>query len=80
MKTFEEACAVYMGSGPEHLAKINGRTREIRQQIKESSEFQSLALSLMSRLLTDESVSWPELIFQAFAYGVGVGIEMEKAE
>jgi hypothetical protein len=93
MKTFDEACKVFVqsstlndlaeGTVPEEArlkrAELNSRYRELHQEIYQNRHYKSLVCGHLFQL-EHNSVTLEEVIFSVFCYGVGVGMEMEKSE
>lgn len=94
MKTFEEACAMFYGpeqspmqlatgnlskEATEHVARIQERYQDLIVQIAHDPAVKSLVSSLILQAVGGVCTV-DDVFMTAFAYGVLVGIEMEKQE
>ena len=91
MKTFEQACAKFQSSADPRevladtlsprtkaeLQEINSRFAEIIQEMYDSKATRSLVQSLILQVGTGR-IDPSDALYNAFAYGLMVGIEMEK--
>lgn len=91
MKTFEDACKLFQSpakleevlageispQAQAELENINSRFAEITKEMYNSKATASLVQSLMIQTGTGR-LAPSEALYNAFAYGLMVGIEMEK--
>lgn len=93
MKTFEEACAIFRvdcteeelasgdfaRTGAEHLAALNSKNSELLEEINHSQTARALVMAAVIACGGGD-IGAQEALLMMFAYGVMVGMEMEKAE
>jgi hypothetical protein len=72
MKSLDEACARFQGA---NLDEVNERFEGLGEEIRNNPRVHALFAAILS-----SGYHPGEMLYSAFAWGVGVGIEMEKRE
>lgn len=83
MKTFDEACDIFRGFEHEKKAKEDAymnRFGDLLTEVRDNPKTWQLCAGLVAGQGGSATLSMDQRIYVAFAMGIMVGIEMEKAE